>query len=427
MYGRLAHALVFFIHPNLALATADATHQELDLGVAPSEMWQDYFSKNQNAITRPDFFRRINPLLSAPVSSVFTDHGDHVEILGPDKSNYKLEFSHPSRPTSYPSGKYWRAARDFLPDGPLPLSGLRVAIDPGHIGGNWSAVEGRLFIAPCGTVVAEGDMTLRVAKILRHLLVSAGATVYLTRKSSEPLMGGDSSVFEVRARENLRRSGKSVTRESVQRESTRIMLQQAEIEARAEIINTRLRPDLTICLHFNATPWGSRSHPKLVEENHFHALVGGHYQKAELEIPEQRVNLVRRVLEGTGLEEEALAKSIASELSIATRLPPFSYGDGSKIASPVRGSPYVWKRNLMATRLFHCPVVFLEPFVMNSREFVSAVRQATTSVRVSSAPADVFEQYAIGVYRGILRRYAKHQDSLSGMSDGYAPRWLDNR
>ena len=429
-HRRLSILLVFFaFSPLPAPATDDDAHQELDLGVSSFQQWDDYFLKNQNAITRADFFLRVSHMLSDPseVSSVFLDRGSHAEVSGPDNHSYKLRYSHPSHPPSYSSGRYWRSAREFFPKGPLPLSGLRVAVDPGHIGGNWAAAEGRLFIAPCGTTIAEGDMTLRVAKILRHLLVSSGAVVYLTREKSEPLAGTDPSAFEARARENLRRSSKPASRENVGRESMRIMLQQAEIEARAEIINNRIRPDLAICLHFNAAPWGSRSNPKLVEENHLHLLVGGHYQKAEIEIPEQRMNLVRRALEGTSLEEESLAKAVASDLSATTRLPPFNYGAGSKIASPVEGSPYVWKRNLMATRLFHCPVVFLEPFVMNSREFVSAVRQGSSHWHVAGSTADVFERYAIGVYRGILRRYAKRQDLPPRVSDRYTPRWLDSR
>ena len=40
----------------------------------------------------------------------------------------------------------------------------------------------------------------------------------------------------------------------------------SEIRRRASLVNYRLRPDLVLCLHFNAEPWGDPSHPKLVRK-----------------------------------------------------------------------------------------------------------------------------------------------------------------
>jgi len=326
------------------------------------------------------------------------------------------------------SPRFWRSSSEISSSPHSPLSGLRVVIDPGHIGGKWASREGRLFVSPCGVQIAEGDMTLRVAIILKKMLTSAGAKVSLTRYGHSPLNGDDPTVFRSRAIGNLRKNARPTNEVSIRRESTRILVQQAEIESRAHLINEVLRPDLVICLHFNAEPWGTASSPKLSPRNHFHILIGGHYKASELSNEEQKINLFRRVLEGTHAEEVLLSKVVAEEVARSTGLPPFNYGTGSKVASPVDGTPYVWKRNLMATRLFQCPVVFLEPFVMNNQEFVNRVRQAENAWMTVSKSPDVFEQYAQGVFAGVLRHYSSSRPPsgpLPLIEESTTPRWLD--
>ena len=68
-----------------------------------------------------------------------------------------------------------------------PLAGLRIAIDPGHIGGKWAKMEERWFQIGKGKPVTEGDMTLRVAKLLEDRLKKLGAEVRLTRTGTSPL------------------------------------------------------------------------------------------------------------------------------------------------------------------------------------------------------------------------------------------------
>src|SRR5690606_26522963 len=83
---------------------------------------------------------------------------------------------------------YWRALSDLPPAPPeRPLDGLRIAIDPGHIGGRWGKMEERWFQLPGSPPVQEGDMTLRVAKLLKPKLEALGATVTLVRNEAEPV------------------------------------------------------------------------------------------------------------------------------------------------------------------------------------------------------------------------------------------------
>ena len=95
--------------------------------------------------------------------------------------------------------------------------------------------------------------------------------------------------------------------------------------------------------------------------------------------------------------------------SRATGLPAFEY----KGPNPVKVGdvPGVWARNLMANRLYECPVVFLEPYVANSKEAYArilsghyqGVRNVAGKTRVS-----LFEEYADAVVAGIVLHAAGH-------------------
>ena len=226
--------------------------------------------------------------------------------------------------------------------------------------------------------VQEGDMTLRVARCLAPRLESLGAKVSFVRQKTEPVTPCRPSDFEEIARQLLLRSGITDPRENFdgpadpakeqtigwQREL--LFYRNSEIRRRALLVNDRLRPDLVLCLHFNAEPWGDPSHPKLVQSNHLHLLVNGAYLPPELELDDERFEMLEKLLSQSFPEELDLAETIAGMMAKATGLPPYHYE--TENVTPVGSSGYVYARNLLATRLYQCPTVYLEPYVMNSRE-----------------------------------------------------------
>ena len=421
-------------------ARSPASHLEPSPPQSTLCEWEEFFIAHRRTVTREDFFRCLRELVperNMPEDFV-KDHGSYAEIRHPDGRTFRLLFS-PVRTLTRDSGRYWRHPSEVRPVNPsLPLSGARIAIDPGHIGGEWAAQEGRLFHGRCGTRVAEGDMNLEVARTLKEMLETSGAKVWLTRSGSEPMNGRDSSIFRERAERELRLAGRPVTKSAIQAESDRLLLQVAEIESRAKLINERIRPDMVICLHFNAEPWGSRGSPRFSSRNHLHVLIGGSYLRDELDNPENRLDLLRRAAEGTRVVESPLARSIATRLAQSTGLPPFSYGENSRVATPDPENPFVWRRNLLATRTFHCPVIYPEPFVMNNEDFVAAVASSKLSPwSRASSYSDIFAQYARGVHRGILDYWSPRNHSsapyhrqnspanLTSPPDPYAPAWVE--
>ena len=271
---------------------------------------------------------------------------------------FRLRFA--EDPATVPRG--WKSAADLgpAPSG-RPLEGMRIAIDPGHIGGDWARMEERWFVYDGGSPVREGDMTLAVANLLKPRLEALGAEVSLVRETSEPVTAlRPDSLMDVAGSSEASEAG------DLQRLAERLFYRTAEIRARAKRVNEDLKPDLVLCLHFNADPWGDPNEPTLVDRHHLHLLLNGSYTPEEVALADQRYAMLEKLLSRTHTEEAAVGATVAEVFAQASGLPPFLYPPGARNALMVSGNPYLWARNLLANRLYEAPVLFMEPYVMNS-------------------------------------------------------------
>ena len=172
--------------------------------------------------------------------------------------------------------------------------------------------------------------------------------------------------------------------------------------SRAQIINEKIKPDLVLCLHFNAEPWGAPAQPVLVSVNHLHLLINGAYSSGELGFDDERFAMLWKLLNQTYPEELACSECVAESMARITGLPPFHYS--SPNAKCVDRSGFVWARNLLANRLYECPVIFIEAYVMNSQEFFARVQAGEyEGLRDFSGVMrqNIFEEYVRGTVEGI--------------------------
>jgi hypothetical protein len=114
---------------------------------------------------------------------------------------------------------------------------------------------------------------------------------------------------------------------------------QQEIRDRAELVNTVLRPDLVLCLHFNAEAWGNADSPEFVPRNHFHVLVNGAYSASELRLDDNRHEMLLRLLGGITAEEQRISTHVARVFARKAALPPWVYRGPSAVR--VNDNPYV--------------------------------------------------------------------------------------
>src|SRR6266571_8701107 len=263
-----------------------------------------------------------------------------------------------------PVPRLWRPAKS-LPTAKLekPLFGLKIGLDPGHLGGKWAKMEERWFQVGNSPPIQEGDLTLRVARLLALRLRELGAKVSFVRNSNEPITGKRPNDFRELARKILIKNGVPQPRtdvldpndpekeQTIRWQSEILFYRYGEIRRRAVLVNTKLHPDLVICLHFNAEGWSDPNHPTLTDKNHLHLLVNGSYLKDELELDDERFEMVRHLLSRAHDEELPLADTIAGAMARETKLPPYEYPTANS-TTKVGASGYVYARNLLATRIY---------------------------------------------------------------------------
>ncbi|NNC89530.1 MAG: hypothetical protein HKN82_13835 [Akkermansiaceae bacterium] len=392
-------ALLIWMPPRPAPPRAYA-----DLGSAPDWTELDAYA---GTMTRAEF----EALLAGPFTlgdrwKEFFEISDAAVRTRTEDGWHELPLAPPGGES--PPPRYWRPAA-AMPPAPAgrPLEGVRIAIDPGHLGGSFAVMEERWYKLGAREPVTEGDMTLRVAKLLEPRLAALGAEVTLVRDAPGPVTARSAREFRKYARHRLRTG----TPAEVRGFAERLFYRTAEIRERARLVNEEIRPDLVLCLHFNAEAWGDPRDPELLDRNHFHVLLNGSYTPGEIALHDERFEMLLKILQGIHAEEKALGTVVAAALAEESALPPYVY-KAEASAQPVPGSPYLWTRNLLANRLYRCPVVFLEPYVMNDRivfERIQAGDYEGTRPVAGKERKSIYREYADGVAEGLRAYYAANR------------------
>ena len=381
----------------------------------------------QETITHDEFAHRVN--------DVYCTHGFAPDLIEINEKTARILMNRETqkffrlRLAEKDDGRksvprLWRSAKSLPPAKPgKPLLGLKIALDPGHLGGKWAKMEERWFQVGNRLPVQEGDLTLRVARLLAPRLRELGAKVFFARNSDEPTTPKRPDDFRELARKILIKNGVPQSRiggnvldpndpdkeQTIRWQSEILFYRYSEIRRRAALVNFKLHPDLVLCLHFNAEGWGDPNDPTLTETNHLHLLVNGSYLAEELEFDDERFEMIRRLLSRAYDEELPLADTIALAMARETGLPPYEYPT-TNTTTKVGVSGYVYARNLLATRLYRCPVVYCEPYVMNSKDVFGRIQagdyDGTRNVNGVERKS-IFREYADSVVEGLVDYYSR--------------------
>ena len=394
-----------------------------NLGVLGSKPKWSVLEGYQGTITHDEFAHLINDVYCThgfATGLIKIDH-DAAQILTNRESHnvFTLRFA-PDANSKGRVPRLWRAAKSLTPAKlDKPLAGLRVALDPGHLGGKWAKMEERWFKVGDTKPVTEGDLTLRVSRMLASRLRTLGATVLFVRNSTDPVFPKRPGDFKELARKILIKNGLPQPRpdvldpkdpekeKTIRWQSEMLFYRYSEIRRRAVLVNTKLHPDLVLCLHFNAEGWGDPSNPTLIDNNHLHLLVNGSYLQDELDLDDERFEMIRRLLSRAYDEELAVGDTVATSMAKASGLPPYQYPT-TLTTTKVGSSGYVYARNLLATRLYRCPVVYCEPYVMNSKDGFARIQAGDydgTKEINGVARKSIFREYADSVAEGLAEYY----------------------
>jgi hypothetical protein len=122
--------------------------------------------------------------------------------------------------------------------------------------------------------------------------------------------------------------------------------------------------------------------------------------------------MLLKLLNRTYPEELACSESVAASMARITGLPAYRYSTSN--AKSMGSSGYVWARNLLANRLYECPVIFIEPYVMNSEEFFARFRAGEYEGLRNFGGVmrqNIFEEYVEGIVEGLAAYFQSARSS----------------
>ena len=158
-----------------------------NIGILGSKPKWSVLEHYQETITRDEFTQLIQNVycthgFASDLIEVNTDTA-RILINRASQNFFTLRFAK-SDAVRNPVPRLWYPPRS-LPSAQAdkPLSGLRIALDPGHLGGEWARMEERWFRVGDSEPVQEGDLTLRVARLLAKRLRDLGAKVSFVRST----------------------------------------------------------------------------------------------------------------------------------------------------------------------------------------------------------------------------------------------------
>src|SRR5262249_26014259 len=253
MYLVLRPSLFLLLFLPLTLYAADSLNV---LGSKPNWNVLEHY---QETITRDQFAHLIYDVYSrlgfAP--DLIEINADAARILTNRESQsfFTLRFAKDDASRD-PVPRLWHSAKSLPPaKAGKPLSGLRIALDPGHLGGPWAKMEERWFQVDKTQPVQEGDLTLKVARLLGPRLRELGARVLFVRNSNEPVTTKRPDDFRELARKVLIKNSVPQPRvdvldpndpekdQTIRWQSEILFYRYSEIRRRAVLVNFRLHPD----------------------------------------------------------------------------------------------------------------------------------------------------------------------------------------
>ena len=401
--------------------------------LAPRPDWAS-LEAYQRTISRPEFARLINTVYS--IDGAFWNYCDindeRVIVysdLGKTRPLFTLHFAS-SESTCAPLPYHYKT-HAVSTDPSKPLKGLKIALDPGHIGGDWAKLEARWFQLGNDPPVEEAKLNLVTCERLAERLETDGATIIWAKHDFEPVT--DLRPEDLRREaiaalalhippnnsgytpsflfglEMMRKTHHLSTKERIDNEAARLFYLVAEIRARAAVVNPQ-HPDLTICVHYNADDWGDPANPTLTGHSRLVIFTNGAYEKStELTFDDYKSDMLRKLLDRTAVQEERGCALVGQSMLDILKYPPENY-PGTYFAHHLTSVPSVYARDLLANRIYHGPVIYCEGPYMNARDayyrIIAGDYLGKRTIQGQSV-ASIYRDYASAVEKGVLKYFGK--------------------
>ena len=305
-------------------------------------------------------------------------------------------------------------------------SQMRIAIDPGHIGGNavmQEIEEKHVRLKDLeGNILAfeEADLSLATALLLSRKLRLSGFEVYLTR--TKPGLTAFGKTYRAWLEEDFARvidslyRGGSLSPGRYQylmdnRSQPKVIFhsffKNHELSQRQTLVNL-FDPDLTIVIHYNVHAAGrldsGSDYHQPTKENYHLAFVPGAFMAGELETDEAIDDFL--FLWTSSIIEESidLSDRILQELEKGTGISPVGreFEDRYPFTHCVfTGTPGVYARNLAMTRFTKAPICFIELLCQDNLSEAQLLADTSLMIGpIKSSPR--VREIADALYHGIM-------------------------
>lgn len=403
--------------------------------LAPTPDWS-VLKAYDGTISRKEFARLVDQVYS--FDGAFWNYAiidDKSVSIFSDAAKKQLLFT-----LHFASSEATAAARPYAyktqavsKDPARPLKGLRIALDPGHIGGDWAQLEARYFKLGDDPSVEEAKLNMITCERLAELLQADGADIVWAKHGYDPVTNlrpddlhreaiaalaqtgsikpgsgyTPSFLFGIALpRPFKQKNGMAAAQSRIDNEAALLFYRVAEIRARGERVNKQ-HPDLTICVHYNADDWGDPDKPTLTGHSRLVIFTNGAYEKSELAYDDYKYDMLRKLLDRTAVQEERGCALVGQSMLDTFKYPPEIY-PGTYFAHHVTDVPSVYARDLLANRIYHGPVIYCEGPYMNARDayyrIIAGDYLGLKTIQGQSVPS-IYREYAGSVERGVLKYF----------------------
>ncbi len=309
------------------------------------------------------------------------------------------------------------------------LSGLRIALDPGHMGGDeWDQKTGKIVSDGHGHKISEGLMNLQVSLLLKKEFETLGAEVLLTHNSLGPVTSisyqaldipefGSKRLGELTLSDWFQKliSGtltgstlfsafeKNADFHALSSEAMRgyYFIKMADLDARSEVI-TQFSPDISLIIHFDSLDASLEGESSGINPGGYDGVktfINGGALSDEFGSRDERVHFAQNLLDARAWSaSRSLSSAVANALKTELKI-PFDGSTGGGLSVPVE--PGVFARNLRVSRKLHKTAMSsVECLYYNAQKEFTALLEKKYSMEIDGVSYTYSERLA-EVVRGI--------------------------
>lgn len=313
-----------------------------------------------------------------------------------------------------------------------PLTGLRVALDPGHMGGTMEqAIREEKAVRmhandsagiPEAIAFNEGNLVMATARLLRDQLEAAGAEVMLTRDQPGVSAFGLSYESWLASKYEADLAAWAEERELTEDDLAwfakanddqifHALFKHLDLRERARKINA-YRPHIALIIHYNVLESNRPDEEKYVlpiDENYNMAFIPGGYMAGELGKPDRRMEFLAQLVTEDIENSLELSDAVVQFFVKETKVPALDEPHGLRYlekASMATQAEGVWARNLAINRMTRGTLCFGETLYQDNIGEAQKLNLKDLDVdglKVSSRVQDIADAYFKGVcdYYGV--------------------------